>query len=87
LWRAVEPNSKPARPGGIPIRIAGHSRRAARRGDGFIPGASSPEDFAAVDPVLQAEYVVAGWAPSTVEPNAAQPRSSATPVKAEGARS
>lgn len=58
-WAAVESNPKPVQRGGIPIHIAGHApvvaRRAARIGDGFLPGLNSVEEFQTIIAVVREE--------------------------------
>jgi probable F420-dependent oxidoreductase len=62
-WSGVESNPKPLA-GRIPIHITGHSRaaalRAARIGDGFIPGIASPEEFATIRQVVVDECASIG---------------------------
>jgi len=70
-WHDVHVSPKPARPDGVPIHISGHSpaaaRRAARVGDGFIPGVSSPEEFAAIMELVRAECAKLDRDPATIE--------------------
>jgi probable F420-dependent oxidoreductase len=70
-WHEVESNPKPVSPDGVPIHIAGHSpaaaRRAARRGDGFIPGIASPPEFADVVAPMYEECAKLGRDPNEIE--------------------
>lgn len=58
-WGLIESNPKPARPGGVPIHITGHApvvaRRAARIGDGFLPGLNSVEEFETIIAIVREE--------------------------------
>jgi probable F420-dependent oxidoreductase len=62
---------KPARAGGVPIHIGGHSpasiRRAARRGDGWVPLGLQGEELADALAVLRRQAVDAGRDPDDIE--------------------
>jgi probable F420-dependent oxidoreductase len=62
---------KPARPEGVPIHIGGHSpasiRRAARRGDGWVPLGLQGEELAAAMAVLRREAIEVGRDPDDIE--------------------
>jgi len=69
-WENVEFNPKPV-PGRLPIHIAGHSRAAARRaaraGDGFIPGIGSPEEFGKIRSIVEEECSAIGRPVTEIE--------------------
>jgi probable F420-dependent oxidoreductase len=91
LWREAEPTfrgrwssferaqlyPKPARPGGVPIVIGGHSRAAARRagriGDGFYPTAATVEELDELFTVARTAAVDAGRDPGDLELTCATP--------------
>lgn len=56
--------------GTVPIVIGGHTkpaaRRAARRGDGFMPGNASPEELADAFALMESEAATAGRDPATI---------------------
>lgn len=62
---------KPARPGGIPIHIGGHSRAAARRagrlGDGLQPLGVAGEELSGLVALMRAEAESAGRDPDRLE--------------------
>jgi probable F420-dependent oxidoreductase len=62
---------KPARPGGVPLHIGGHSEAAARRagrlGDGFQPLGLSPDDLALRVGQMRASAEDAGRDPDVIE--------------------
>lgn len=62
---------KPARPGGVPIHIGGHSvaaaRRAGRRGDGLQPLGVVGEDLSALVKTMRTEAERAGRDPDALE--------------------
>ena len=62
---------KPARPGGVPLHIGGHSEAAARRagrlGDGFQPLGLSPEDLALRIAQMRQSAEAAGRDPDAIE--------------------
>jgi len=62
---------KPARPGGVPIHVGGHSpasiRRAARRGDGWVPLGVEGEELVAAIASLGREADAAGRDPGAIE--------------------
>jgi probable F420-dependent oxidoreductase len=74
-WGPLEMNPKPARPGGVPIVVGGHSeaaaRRAARFGDGFFPGVFSVADLVPLLDVMRDECRKIGRNPEEIEITAA----------------
>lgn len=62
---------KPARPGGVPIHIGGHSRAAARRagrhGDGLQPLGVVGDELAALVALMREEAELAGREPDALE--------------------
>jgi len=62
---------KPARPGGVPIHIGGHTsvsiRRAARRGDGWVPLGVEGEELVRAIAMLRREAEAAGRDPDAIE--------------------
>ncbi len=62
---------KPARAGGVPLHVGGHSKAAARRagrfGDGFFPAKGSIEDLAALFEVARGAATDAGRDPAGIE--------------------
>ncbi|HUO49110.1 MAG TPA: LLM class F420-dependent oxidoreductase [Acidimicrobiales bacterium] len=62
---------KPARAGGVPIHIGGHStasiRRAARRGDGWVPLGLTGGELAVALAALRRETLEAGRDPDAIE--------------------
>ncbi|MDQ1520250.1 MAG: hypothetical protein QOI55_1323, partial [Actinomycetota bacterium] len=64
---------KPARDGGIPIHVGGHTeasaRRAGRIGDGYFPGRAEPELVHLLD-VMRASASDAGRDPDEIEVSA-----------------
>jgi len=66
----VKSYPKPAREGGIPIHIGGHSeasaRRAGRLGDGYFPGRGEPELLHLLE-VMRTSARDAGRDPDTIE--------------------
>ena len=70
-FERAKSNPKPARRGGVPILVGGHSRVAARRagrvGDGWFPIGLRGEDFAARRDDMRAAAVAAGRDADTIE--------------------
>jgi len=70
-FSAAHSYPKPRRPGGVPIHIGGHSpasvRRAARRGDGWVPLGVAGEELADAMSLLRREAQAAGRDPDTIE--------------------
>lgn len=62
---------KPARPGGVPVHIGGHSRAAARRagrhGDGLQPLGVVGDELAALVALMREEAELAGRDPDALE--------------------
>lgn len=74
-WGPLEMNPKPAQAGGVPIVVGGHSegaaRRAARYGDGFFPGAFTPDMLLPLLEVMKEECRKIGRDPDEIEITAA----------------
>ena len=91
LWRKPEPSfagrfvsfdkallyPKPARPGGVPVVVGGHSEAAARRagriGDGFFPANADLGEVAHLIAVMRRAAEEAGRDPDAVEVTAGGP--------------
>ena len=62
---------KPARPGGVPIHIGGHSRasirRAAEKGDGWVPLGLRGDDLTLALSSLRSQALAAGRDPEAIE--------------------
>jgi len=67
----VSCNPLPARPGGVPIYIGGHTpaaaRRAGRLGDGFLPLAAGLEEILRLREIMQESARKAGREPGEIE--------------------
>ena len=67
----VKCNPRPARPGGIPIHIGGHSKAAARRagrlGDGFLPLGGSVVQLGELFKIVEQTAKEAGRDPGAIE--------------------
>lgn len=70
-FRGAMSYPKPARPGGVPIHIGGHStaaaRRAGRRGDGLQPLGVGGEDLRRLVDLMRSEAEDAGRDPDALE--------------------
>jgi probable F420-dependent oxidoreductase len=76
---------KPARPGGVPIHIGGHSpasiRRAARRGDGWQPLGLAGDELASALSRLREETAEVGRDPDAIEITLGDLATKATPER------
>lgn len=70
-WGEVGASPKPVQAGGVPIHIGGHvdaaARRAARLGDGFVPGRGDADRMAEIVAIIRAECDRIGRNPAEVE--------------------
>jgi probable F420-dependent oxidoreductase len=77
-WPPVESNPKPVQPGGVPIVVGGHvagaARRAARLGDGFLPGIGGLEQLRGLLEVMREECAEIGRDPAEIEISAGSPK-------------
>src|SRR5215475_8056901 len=73
-WGKLESHPKPVQKPGVPIVVGGHTelaaRRAARYGDGFLPGTSNDDDLGRLLGIVRDECRKIGRNPAEIEVSA-----------------